>query len=85
MSKLKAFLNQDYETIKQKLLSTGELFEDDKFAADNSSLYKLKPLENTVVWERPSKICEKQGLAPPKFIVDKIEPNDLDQGTIGDW
>ncbi|CAF0817426.1 unnamed protein product [Brachionus calyciflorus] len=80
MIKFKPFLNQDYESIRQKLLSTGELFEDDKFPADDSSLYKVKPVDQIISWKRPSEITQK----PPEFIVAKIEPNDLDQGIIGD-
>lgn len=79
MSAIKAYLNQDYETLKEEAKNFGELFVDDKFPANDSSLFKLQNFTSKIVWKRPHQIVNN-----PKFIVNKIEPNDLDQGIVGD-
>ncbi|RNA22395.1 calpain-5-like isoform X1 [Brachionus plicatilis] len=80
MSKTKSFLDQDYERLKSKAKSSGELFVDDKFGADDSSIFRFKNfLGKKVYWKRAREIVQD-----PKFIVNKIEPNDLDQGKVGD-
>ena len=77
----KPFLNQVYREIKQKCIESGELFVDDKFPANNKSIYTFeKKGKNEIVWKRPHEICPN-----PEFIVESIVPNDLDQGEIGDW
>ena len=73
----KPYLNQNYQELKDKCLKSKKLFEDDKFKANNSSLAKFKVPEN-ISWKRPHEICEN-----PQFIVDFIEPNDIDQGSLG--
>lgn len=77
----KPYLNQAYDEIKQKCLESGELFVDESFPCDDSSLFRINKKNNkNIVWKRPHEICEN-----PQFIVDSIVPNDLDQGEIGDW
>lgn len=81
MSNFKSYLDQNYDSIKQTLLSSGGLFEDDQFPAHLSSIYKKNKKDKEIFWKRPNEFCEN----PPVFIQGKIEPNDLDQGSIGDW
>lgn len=79
MSNIKAYLDQNYESLKSELKKTGQLFVDDKFPADDSSIFRFKNFVGSkIVWKRPHEIVKD-----PKFIIDKIEPNDLDQGKLG--
>jgi hypothetical protein len=75
----KPYLNQNYNELKQECLRSNRLFEDDKFLAKKSSLGRNK-LPKNVTWKRPHEFVEN-----PQFIVNNIEPNDLDQGILGDW
>lgn len=77
--KFESYLNQSYNEIKKECLKSNRLFEDDKFAADSSILSKSKQYKR-INWKRPHEICTN-----PKFIVKQIEPNDIDQGGLGDW
>ena len=79
MSAIKPYLNQSYEEIKQSCQQSGKLFKDKSFPANDTSLYRFNEKKG-IAWKRPHEIVEN-----PKFIVDTIEPNDLDQGQIGDW
>lgn len=81
MPNFKPYLDQNYDSIKQSLLSSGELFNDDQFPADISSIYKKRNNNKQIFWKRPNEFCENQ----PVFIHEHIEPNDLDQGSIGNW
>lgn len=78
MSKIKAYLDQDYETLKAEAKNSGELFVDHKFPANCSSIFRFKNFPSPIIWKRPHEIVND-----PKFIVNKVEPNDLDQGIIG--
>ncbi|CAF0865209.1 unnamed protein product [Brachionus calyciflorus] len=79
MPQINSYLDQEYELLKSEAKSSGQLFVDDKFPANDSSIFKFKNfLESQVYWKRPRDIVEN-----PKFIVNKIEPNDLNQGRIG--
>lgn len=40
------------------------------------------PISGTYSWLRPNKFCPKD--KPPQLFVGKIEPNDIDQGILGD-
>ena len=71
------YLNQDYDEIKASNLKYGTLFEDEEFPACNGSLFRFKAPARKVFWMRPFEIVDN-----PKFIVDRIIPNDLDQGRI---
>lgn len=75
----KPYLNQDYEAIKAQCLKSGRLFEDDKFPANASSIARFnKNLASGIVWKRPHEFVQN-----PQFVVGKVEPNDLDQGQLG--
>lgn len=80
MLSVNSFLNQNYEYLKKRSHERGVLFRDDLFPADNTSISliksNVKPYK--IYWKRPHQICDN-----PKFIVDKIEPNDLIQGDTG--
>jgi len=75
----KSYLNQSYEQIKAQCLNSNTLFEDKKFLADQSSVGKFKSGENIAAWKRPFEFVPN-----PEFIVQRIEPNDIDQGQLGD-
>ena len=72
------YLNQYYEKIKANHLKYGTLFEDDEFPACDASIYKFQSPSHKVIWMRPYEIVDN-----PKFIVDQIVPQDLDQGALG--
>ncbi|CAF1103542.1 unnamed protein product, partial [Brachionus calyciflorus] len=79
MSTFKPYLEQNYEVLKSNCLKSGKLFEDDKFPANDTSLYRFQKFKTgKISWKRPHEITQN-----PQFIVDFIEPNDLDQGQIG--
>ena len=69
----KPYLNQDYEKLKADCLKANKLYEDDKFLANDSSLFRTTKSPG-IVWKRPSEICKD-----PQFIVNDIAPTDLDQ------
>lgn len=74
------YQNQNFGQIKSECLRSKQLFVDDAFPPDNSSITKCQSSNKTIVWKRPIEFCQN-----PKFIVNKIEPNDLDQGQLGNW
>lgn len=78
---IKSYLDQNYLLIKYKCLQENKLFEDPKFPAYATSLTRTnsKKFDN-IFWKRPHEIVKN-----PKFIVNKIEPCDFDQGRLGDW
>jgi calpain len=80
-SGLKFYLNQDYSKIKQECLSNNRLFVDNAFPANHESLTRFKRPEKNIVWKRPHEFGDKA----PQFIVNDIAPNDIDQGSLGDW
>jgi calpain-8 len=77
---VKPYLGQDYEKIKANCVNSGSLFQDDKFPPNNSSIARTKTVNSKIYWKRPHEI-----VANPQFIVNNIEPNDLDQGQLGNW
>ncbi len=78
----KPYLDQDYESIKRDCQRSNRLFEDEKFPADQSSLSRNNPtkFKGNINWKRASEIVDN-----PKFIVNNVTPDDLDQGTLGNW
>lgn len=79
MEKFKPFLDQNYEKLKAASLKSGKLFEDDKFPANDSSIYRFRNFYGKpIIWKRPYEL-----FSDPKFVVDGIVPTDLDQGQIG--
>ena len=79
MSKYRPFLDQSYEQIKSSCLANGELWIDEHFPADDSSLSRFKTFDEPLEWKRPFDFCAQ----PPEFIVNGISVNDLDQGGLG--
>lgn len=79
------YLNQDYEKIKNELKQKKQLFIDNMFPPnENISVYSSQTKSRTKLkWLRPPEICKLNRFKAPKFIVNKIEPNDISQGAIG--
>ena len=73
------YRDQIFDKLKASSLESGKLFEDPEFPATDKSLFKFNKQHN-VTWKRAKEICKD-----PQFIVNGISPNDLDQGTLGDW
>ncbi|XP_023684020.1 calpain-1 catalytic subunit-like [Paramormyrops kingsleyae] len=78
------FLNQDYESLKQECLQSGQLFEDPSFAAEPLSLGFKELAPNTsktrgVKWIRPTELSEN-----PQFILGGATRTDICQGALGD-
>lgn len=74
------YQNQNYDQIKSYCLNNNVLFDDEYFPADDSSLSRCQPIRKRINWMRPREICSN-----PVFIDHSIDPNDLDQGQLGDW
>lgn len=74
------YQNQNYNEIKTYCLNNNTLFEDEYFPADETSIAKCQPVNKQIFWRRPGEIVQN-----PVFIDNIIEPNDLDQGQLGDW
>ena len=79
------YLDQVYDTIKSDCLKNKELFVDDKFPPNSDSLFRFqrhslngRPVNLT--WKRPHEFLTNKR---PEFIVDKIVPEDIDQGQLG--
>ncbi|XP_073995022.1 calpain-A-like isoform X2 [Rhodnius prolixus] len=68
---------QDYVELKVQCLSTGSLFEDPLFPADNSTLFYSKPNQPSFTWKRPGEICNN-----PKFFVSGASRFDVQQGGL---
>ncbi|XP_029924953.1 calpain-1 catalytic subunit-like [Myripristis murdjan] len=77
------FQGQDYEQLKESLLSKGELFTDDAFPANLDSLGEIEGLTaeqlREVEWYRPGELGE----GDPCFVVDGASRFDFSQGEIG--
>ncbi len=71
MESTKGYLDQDFEKIKYQCLLNQKLFVDDKFPANNSSLFKLIKRSN-ILWKRPFEIIHN-----PKFTSD-FNSNDIE-------
>lgn len=74
------YQDQDYNRIKSECLNSNSLFEDEYFPADDSSIARCQPINKRISWKRPHEIVSN-----PVFIDEYIEPNDLDQGQLGNW
>lgn len=66
----KPYLNQDFEKLKSQHLKLKQLFTDETFLANNSSLFRFNKKNETIAWKRPYDICNN-----PQFVVNKIEPD----------
>ncbi|XP_056252072.1 calpain-2 catalytic subunit-like [Seriola aureovittata] len=78
------FSHQDYKTLRQQCLESGQLFKDNCFPAESKSLgyNELGPYSSKtrgVVWKRPTELCSN-----PKFIDDGATRTDICQGALGD-
>lgn len=78
------YLNQDYEALRQRCFERGQLFVDDTFPADCSSLgfnelgrasYKVRG----VSWSRPTELTRN-----PEFIISEATRTDICQGALGE-
>lgn len=79
-SAFKPYLDQSYEKIKSDCLINKKLFVDEKFPPNSSSLYRFQNPQVDLTWKRPHDILTKRN---PEFIVEKIVPEDIDQGQLG--
>lgn len=78
---IKPLKDQHYEELKRQAQETGELFVDNEFPADDSSLFytgNVGQLPGDVVWKRPKDIHEN-----PKLFVDGACSCDVVQGMLG--
>ncbi|KAK5612289.1 Calpain-2 catalytic subunit [Crenichthys baileyi] len=74
----------DYDTLRQKCLNSGCLFQDDFFNAESKSLgyNELGPYSSKtrgIVWKRPTELCPN-----PMFIDNGATRTDICQGALGD-
>jgi hypothetical protein len=76
----KSYLNQNFEELKKQCLTRKKLFEDEKFPANQASISKKPNEPSQIVWKRPHEIVSN-----PQFVVNGVQPTDLDQGEIGNW
>ena len=77
---IKCFLDQNYDEIKARCLKSNQLFVDDKFPPDKTSISNKSNDGEHFGWARPKDIVSN-----PQFIIGSIQPTDLDQGQIGNW
>ncbi|XP_041783640.1 calpain-B-like [Anopheles merus] len=82
---LDAFENQptvkDFQTLRDRCLAEGTLFEDPEFPANNFSIYHSNPPkkgEREFEWKRPGEIVPS-----PKFVTEGFSRFDVRQGIIG--
>ena len=78
----KDFQGQNYAKIKAECLKTNKLFEDDKFPADNTSLFKFnQKYAQNVTWRRPLEILKNKPVFEPVFVKEKIRTSDIRQAV----
>ncbi|KAK1117955.1 hypothetical protein K0M31_015621 [Melipona bicolor] len=70
---------QDFSKLKHECLSTGTLFEDPEFPADDSSLYFSRRPDRYIEWKRPMEIADN-----PQLFVEGFSRFDVQQGELGD-
>ncbi|KAG7217981.1 hypothetical protein INR49_008133 [Caranx melampygus] len=88
------YLNQDYESLRQRCFESGQLFQDDTFPALPSSLgfNELGPTSyktRGVSWQRPTVSDGPVRSGPeltsdPEFIISEATRTDICQGALGD-
>jgi calpain-5 len=71
------FSSQKYDKLKASCLSKNNLFVDELFPANDTSLFRKKRI-NGVKWKRPHEICSS-----PKFVIGGISARDVNQGQLG--
>ncbi|XP_070572374.1 calpain clp-1-like [Ptychodera flava] len=67
------------EEIRDAVIQSGRLFEDDEFPADESSLFFSNVNHDDTVWKRPHELTES-----PRLLVDGVSRDDVIQGILGD-
>lgn len=80
-NKIQYFKGQNFIKIKSECLKSGKLFEDPLFTPTSRNLYYSKQVPQNIKWKRPHEIVSRPDVA--KFIVNKANANDLDQGYLG--
>ncbi|XP_076675847.1 calpain A isoform X1 [Andrena cerasifolii] len=70
---------QDFNTLRRECLSSGTLFEDPEFAAEDSSLYFSRRPDRYIEWRRPMEIADS-----PQLFVEGFSRFDVQQGELGD-
>ncbi|XP_033222734.1 calpain-B-like [Belonocnema kinseyi] len=70
---------QDYIELRRECLSSGCLFEDPEFPANDSSIYFSKRPDRYIEWRRPVEIAENA-----QFFVEGFSRFDVQQGELGD-
>ncbi|XP_055919708.1 calpain-B isoform X4 [Eupeodes corollae] len=70
---------QDFESLREQCLSSGSLFEDPMFPANDESLMFSRRPDRYVEWMRPHEICDD-----PQFFVEGYSRFDVQQGELGD-
>ncbi|KAF6320914.1 calpain 13 [Rhinolophus ferrumequinum] len=79
------FKGQDFNSLRDRCLRRGLLFEDDTFPAELSSI-GMKVLQKTPLpslsWKRPKELLA--GNSEPHFILEGASRFDIEQGTAGD-
>ncbi|CAG9797112.1 unnamed protein product [Chironomus riparius] len=70
---------QDFYTLRQQYVNSGNLFEDREFPAEDKSLFYSRPADRRYKWLRPSEICKN-----PSFFVEGYSRFDARQGELGD-
>ncbi|XP_076750450.1 calpain A isoform X2 [Xylocopa sonorina] len=70
---------QDFNTLRRECLSTGTLFEDPEFPANDSSLYFSRRPDRYIEWKRPMEIVDD-----PQLFVEGFSRFDVQQGELGD-
>ncbi|XP_077992881.1 calpain-A-like [Glandiceps talaboti] len=58
---------------------TGNLFEDNDFPADNTSLFYNTQCTEGIIWKRPGEITDD-----PRLLIDDVSRDDVVQGILGD-
>lgn len=80
-NQIQYFKGQNYLKLKSECLNSGRLFTDPAFTPSNANLYYSKSIPYGVRWMRPHEIMANR--MEPKFVVNKAEAHDLDQGYLG--
>ncbi|XP_031840305.1 calpain A isoform X4 [Nomia melanderi] len=70
---------QDFNTLRRECLTTGTLFEDPEFPAEDSSLFFSKRPDRYIEWKRPMEIADN-----PQLFVEGFSRFDVQQGELGD-
>ena len=76
--KVLPYKDQNFQALKNECLKSGKLFEDPLFLTVNKNIFYREAIPYGTHWARPKEISSK-----PSFITGIIDPNDLDQGLLG--